>query len=312
MWNPPWTLPVVMPLGALPPRVGQLVWLLVGLAAIGASAHLLWSAYRGPADRRWVAWAVALTFVPTYMVLNSGQIGPLLLLGAAGFVWLERRGRPGLAGAATVLLAIKPHLAYLLWLAILLDAVANRRWRLLGGGLVAGVVAAVIPLAFNPDVYAQYLTALRDHPPAQWVSLTLGTVLRLLFGEGRFWLQFLPVLAGLGWFAWHWWRHRRAWDWGEQLPLLLLVSFVTSPYGAWHFDLVLMLVPLVRLAAGLAKQPVTETTRATVAVYLVANVVMLGLNVAEVWSFAFAWCAPLVLGLYVYARRSGPPRVVPA
>jgi hypothetical protein len=306
MWNPPWTLPVVMPLGALPARAAQLTWLFVGLAAIGFSADRLWRTYGGPAELRWVGWAVPLTFVPTYIVLNAGQIGPLLLLGAALFVWLDRTGRPALAGAAAALLAIKPHLAYLLWLAILLDAVVNRRWKVLVGGLAAGLIAAVLPLAFNPDVYAQYHAALRDHPPAQWVSLTLGTVLRVLLGEDRFWLQFVPVLLGVGWFAWHWRRHARTWDWAEQTPVLLLVSFVTSPYGAWHFDLVLLLVPLVALAAGLARKPHSQTTWAAAAVYLAANGVMLGLSVAEVWSFWFAWCAPLVLGLYVLTRRPVP------
>ena len=33
----------------------------------------------------------------------------------------------------------------------------------------------------------------------------------------------------------------RDWNWSEQLPLLLLVSFVTAPYGAWPFDMVLLL-----------------------------------------------------------------------
>ena len=63
-------------------------------------------------------------FLPTLFALQSGQIGPLLLLGAVLFLECERRGWPVLAGAATVLLAIKPHLAYLLWAGDPVDAVA--------------------------------------------------------------------------------------------------------------------------------------------------------------------------------------------
>ena len=130
----------------------------------------------------------------------------------------------------------------------------------------------------------------------------------MAFGEGKFWLQFVPVLGGVAWFAAHWHRHRRTWDWGEQVPWLLLVSFVTSPYGAWHFDLVLLLVPLIHRAVRLTD----EWT--PVAVYVAANVVMLVLVAGQLWSFWFAWVAPVVLVLYAAtARRAGPtPRVAVA
>jgi hypothetical protein len=148
---------------------------------------------------------------------------------------------------------------------------------------------------------------MRDHPPAQWVSLTLGTLLRLAFGEGRFWLQFVPVLVGVGWFAARWRAHAHAWDWGEQLPWLVVVSFVTAPYGAWHFDLVLLLVPLVHRAVGLAADGWTPTARMAAAVYVAANLVMLGLNVLGVYSYWFAWVAPLVLVLYAATGRRTTP-----
>jgi len=303
MWNPPWTLPVVMPLGAMPARAAQLVWLGLGLAALGFSTDRLWRDFDGPAKYRWVAWAIALAFIPAYMVLQSGQIGPLLVLGAVGFIAFDRLKLPYLAGAATVLLAIKPHLAYLLWLALVADVAFNRRWKHSAGALGMGLLFAVVPLAFNPDVYQQYAAALRDHPPAQWVSLTMGTVLRMIFGQKHFWLQFVPVLLGIGWFAWHWYRRAKTWDWVEQTPLLVLVSFVTSPYGAWHFDLVLLLVPLLHLAATLAKRPMGPITWMAVGLYVASNAAMLVLNAMEVWSFAFAWFAPLALGCYAFAIR---------
>lgn len=308
MWNPPWTLAVVMPLGALPARVAQLAWLLVGVAAVGAGAHLLWRAYGGPARRAWLAWVLALTFAPTLMVLQAGQIGPLLLLGAALFVWLTRRGSGYWAGAAAVLLAIKPHLVYLLWVAVVLDAVVNRRRAVLLGGAAMGLLAAAVPMLFNPDVFAQYVAAMRDHPPAQWVSLTLGTLLRFAFGEQRFGLQFVPVVVGLGWLAWHWRRHGRDWDWGEQLPALVLVSFLTSPYGAWHFDLVLLLLPILHRAARLSAGELTPQVVGLIAVYCLVELAMIALNLAQWPSFWFAWVAPLVAGLYL-AAAPRPARV---
>ena len=304
MWNPPWVLPVVMSVGSLPPRVAQLVWFVTNLVAVGLAADLLGRVYGIPGGRRWLTWAVAFTFVPTYLMLQAGQISGLSLLGAALFIRFQARGYDVAAGAAAVLLAAKPHLVYLLWPAVVLDAVAHRRWGIVAGGAGGGAAASVVPLLWNPEVFSQYLAAFRDHPPAQHVSLTLGTLLRLVFGENRFGLQFVPVAVGAIWFA-VWWRAgRRAWDWGGALPVLVLASFVTCPYGAWHFDLVLLLVPVLQRVAGWAARPPGRTALGwLVAGYAGLNLAMLGLNLAGVYSYWYAWVAPAVLIGYVVTSR---------
>ena len=311
MWNPPWTLSVAMPFGLLPSRPSQLLWLALGLALVGLCAVWAWNVYGGPAKLRWLPAALAFTFLPTFFVLQSGQIGPLLLLGAVAFVALERSGRPFAAGAAAVLLAIKPHLAYLFWIALPVWALARwgRGWKVIVGGLLTGVAATAVPLACNPDVLRQYWEALAHRPPAQWVSPTLGSVLRLWFGETSFGLQFVPMLAGLVWLAYHGWKHRRAWDWGEQMPLLLLVSFVTAPYGAWPFDLVMLLLPVVHAAARLAQAPENavafgrpmsrrELVLFAVLAYVAIDLLALAMNVARLHSFWFIWMAPALLAAY--------------
>ena len=289
MWNPPWTLTYVMPLGVLPARVGQLAWLLVGVAAILASVGLLKATYATPSTAKRFAIATAV-FVPVYLVLQAGQIGPLLLLGASGLAFFARRGQFALAGVAAVLLSTKPHLAYLVWVAMLADALVSRRFRMLAAGVAVGLVTAAIPLAFNPDVYGQYLATMRDYPPAQWVSLTLGTLLRVAFGAEHFGLQFVPVALGLGWFAWHWWPRRRSWNWADELPTLLLASFLTSPYGAWHFDLVLLLVVVLRRAGD----PAAIRLRWA---YFAMCALMLAVSQSGLTSVWFGWVAPALLAL---------------
>jgi hypothetical protein len=297
MWNPPWAFAVVLPLGLLDARLAQLLWLAVNLAAIGYCGDRLWYLAGGSKEKRWIGWAAALVFLPTLFALQSGQISPLVLLGAVLFLECERRRWPVLAGAATVLLAVKPHLAYLVWAAIACDAVARRRFGVILGGVVAGVACTLLPLAFNPHLLSQYADALGNRPPEQWVSPTLGGALRKAFGPELFRLQFISVAVGLAWFAWHWRRHSRRWDWAEQVPLLLLVSFVTAPYGAWPFDMVLLLPAAVQL---LTRSPV----RPLVLAGLVAvNLGCLALNVAHVTSFWFIWVGPAVLALYALGSR---------
>src|SRR5262245_20872546 len=85
MWNPPWTLTLVMPFGVLPVRLAHVLWLLMQFAALGLAADLLWRLYGGDAGRRWLAWLVAFTFLPSLFALTAGQVAPLILLGAVLF-----------------------------------------------------------------------------------------------------------------------------------------------------------------------------------------------------------------------------------
>jgi hypothetical protein len=293
MWNPPWTLAVVLPLGLFSAREAQLLWLLANFAAVIYCGDRLWLLFGGSRHYRWMGWGLAFGFLPTLFALQSGQIGPMLLLGAVLFLECERRGWPALAGAATLLLAVKPHLAYLVWVAILLDAVARRRGGMILGGLAAGIIATLVPLAFNPHVLSQYADAMGNRPPSQWISPTMGGALRFAVHGEYFKMQFLPVLFGLAWFTWHWRNTKRRWNWTEQLPLLLLVSFATAPYGAWPFDMVLLLPAVVRL--------VLLRRIGTIVALAAVNLGCLAMNLAGAWSFDFIWVSPTILLIYGHA-----------
>ncbi len=316
MWNPPWALPAVLPLGLFPAREAQLLWLLVNLAVAGFCADRLWLLLGGARERRWVGWALAFAFMPTAFALHSGQIGPFLLLGVVLVLecarrWDRDRRWEYAAGAATVLVAIKPHLAYLLWAGIAVDAVARGRWRVLVGGALTGLACALLPLAFNPHVWHQYADAMGIRPPAQWASPTLGTLLRIAFGPELFRLQFVSVAFGLGWFAWFRWHKGAHWNWTEQLPLLLLVSFVTAPYGAWPFDMVLLLpavFAMVLKSLAVWRLDVGDapgSPRFTVVGLVLVNLGCLLMNLFQTGSFWFVWVSPAVLALYaLHMKRS--------
>jgi hypothetical protein len=315
MWNPPWSFPAVLPLGLLPAREAQLLWLLIHLVTMGFCADRLWILLGGDRSRRGIAQGLALLFLPTVFALSSGQISPFLLLGGVLFLECMRRAERNrnweyLAGAATVLVAIKPHLAYLLWLGIAVDALTGGRWRVILGGALAGIACAVLPLAFNPQVWHQYADAMGNRPPAQWLSPTIGTVLRMAFGAELFRLQFVSVAAGLAWFAWYRWNKRYDWNWGQQLPVVLLVSFVTAPYGAWPFDMVLLLPAVFLLilksqaAWGVRTGWWPGAPRFTLAGLAAVNLGCLVMNLCQLGSFWFIWVAPATLLLYALHARS--------
>ena len=250
MWNPPWVLPLVVPLGWVEARTGHLPWLGVQLLALLASAGLLARVYRIDPDRRLVVVALLVTFAPACAALVAGQISPLMLLGVAGFLALVQRRQDFFAGVAASLIGIKPHLALLFWIALLVWTLRTRRWGVIAGGVLAGLALTGVAMAFRPGVVGEYWHALRGSPPSHYHSPTLGMLLRLLIDEDRFSLQFVPIIPGVLWLAWFGWRHRHDWDWGRHLPAVMLGSMLTAAYGAWLFDLTVLFVVVAKLAGA--------------------------------------------------------------
>ncbi|HEX3148100.1 MAG TPA: hypothetical protein VHR66_08440, partial [Gemmataceae bacterium] len=216
------------------------------------------------------------------------------------------RHLPWLAGAAGVLIAIKPHLVYLFWIALAAWAVRRplpTRWKVIAGGLIAGLIATAIPMALNPHVLDQYRDAMTQRTPEQWKSPTIGSILREAFGPERFDLQFVPMIFGLLWIMALGWRDRnRPWDWSERLPMLLLVSFVTASYGAWPFDLVILLPAVIHVAATLDHRAERPRFVAAIVAYVLINGIALGMNLRHMTSETFAWMAPSLLIAYVFLR----------
>jgi hypothetical protein len=303
MWNPPWTLTVAMPFGLLPARAGFRAWMFLNLSVILVCADWMWSYFGGPARWRWLAWAVCLLFAPTFFVLRMGQITPLVLLGLVGFLYFEQRGRMAFAGAAAALAAIKPHLALLVGLALLLWAIERRRWSVLAGGALMLAVLIAIPLACNPQVVHQYQTAM-THSPPQMLSPTLGALLRLGFGLEKLWLQYVPTALGLVWFAFYWRKNHRQWVWSAQAPVLLLASFLTASYGAWPFDLVVLLIPVLQLAAWIARPDRSRDVGFALTAFLGFDIMAFFLmNVRYTDQYWHVWMTPMILYCYLSMRR---------
>lgn len=310
MWSAPWGLALLSPFGRLDPQPSHLLWQGAQLGILLAALELLWRFFGGASDRRWIAWLVAFSFPPCYFMLVTGQLGALILLGFASFLFFQVRGQEFAAGACLALAAIKPQLTFLFWIALLLWAWQGRRWRVaLGGGLCVLTLLA-LPWWENPHLPIHYWDALsRRTQTHSHESPVAGTALRLLFGPERFGWQFVPLVPGLIWVAWYWSRHRHAWRWSERLPALLFASFLAAPYGAWPFDLVVLLPPLLAQAVRLAESSRGRVV-AVAASYAAIGMLALVQILCQMEYFWFLWMTPALLLLYLAAAasNSGPPR----
>lgn len=300
MWNPPATLGIVQVLGIFPYNVSRLIWLIVSVTIIVAVGEMTWKLFGGRAESRWIAWILMLTFGPVIQMLKLGQIVPLMMLGVVGFLFFLKRQNLPVAGLALSLTLVKPHTLYLIWMALLFWSLWERKW-LVWIGVAAGVL---VPLAVacivNPLVIQQYLYALETSPPAQWVTATLGSQLRVMFGPEKFWLQFLPSIAGGVMFSGYFFLRRTGWNWLEETPVVLLASVATAAYG-WVFDLPVCAVALIALVAQTSGRPKSTLTWVLFGVYVVLS---LGLALGGRPQDFYWWAGTVLLVLFLSAIRS--------
>jgi Glycosyltransferase family 87 len=252
--NPPWALPLIAPLGLVNSySAAWIIWVGILTFLVWWSAKLLLGIYSNgqrlfPSETGASEGILGFTFYPTLMCLGSAQITPFVLLGVAGFLRCSARRRYARAGACLALAAIKPHLVYLLWPALLFWCWRKKTWKpLLSFAAAIGSLLGIAVL-MGPRLLSEYWEFSRSGYVRIWPS-GIGAILRYPFDSVKsFPLQFVAPVFGLAWFLFYWRRRAEDWDWIEQMPMLIAVSVLTTPYG-WTLDQVLLLVPIVAIIA---------------------------------------------------------------
>lgn len=302
MRNPPWTIAVVAPFGLLPFPVAQRLWFTVCLAAVLVSAKWLWASYHAEAQPPWTAWLATGLFLPIAVVLAIGQISPLVLLGIAGFLHFEKGKRLGWAGAFLFLATLKPHLTFLVWVALLLWSIARRTVKTVAALASVTILASLAAAVLDGEVFGQYFDLLTNGGVLAELTPTISGLLRLSFGR-YYPLQALPGLLALLWLFFHWRRSRVQWQWQQEMPILLLVSLLTVSY-AWLFDQVALL-PCVFQATAWATTSRRSARIGIATLYLGTNAAVLALILWQRTTFWYVWTAPAWLLLYIVTRVTG-------
>lgn len=152
--NPPPLAWLATPFLALPFDVAILLWTALLLVAALVAWRL---AAPGHTLTRYAHLALFVGLFPTAFGLMVGQ--PVVLVAAVVAVswWLAERRRPVLAGAVLSLIALKPQLALLVPVCLLVAG----RWRTFGAWLAASAVIGVAALVLlGPDGVHRYRDAL--------------------------------------------------------------------------------------------------------------------------------------------------------
>jgi hypothetical protein len=290
MLNPPWALFLAAPLGFGGIRVGLFLWTLASVGCIFISAQLI----NVPSKER----AFAYVFAPAVAAVFMGQSSPFTLLGFALFLRLHQT-RPFLAGASLLLMAIKPHLFLIFWVALLIDCIYRRRFLLVAGCATALAGGSLFPMLFDPHVWPHYLAMLRGSTLKHQVFPNISMLFRVVIDAQAFWLLFVPSALAAIWALWYYASRRQVWDWRIHGMLLMLISVIVSPYGWLTDEAVLM--PSILFALTLP-----EKRKDTVWILLALNTVVLFIALghqASLTSRAYIWTPWAWLAWFLYATR---------
>jgi hypothetical protein len=85
------------------------------------------------------------------------------------------------------------------------------------------------------------------------------------------------------------------------------VSFATASYGAWPFDLVVLLLPVIQMALSAIGAHGRGVARASSVAWVLLNGLALALNLLHFESLWFVWMTPALLVCYYFLQRSAIP-----
>jgi hypothetical protein len=291
MRNPPWGLPLALPLGFVSLLVGTFLWSLAQLAILLGSSYMLWRLHGSRKDHtHWLGFS----FAPAVLCLMMGQTSLFVLLGLVLFLRLHRTF-PFLAGMSLWLCALKPHLFLPFGVVLFVWVIVTKSYRILAGAAIAMTASLALVYWVDPLAWAQYFDMIRGCGIEHEFIPCLSIVLRLWVSPKAMWLQYLPTALGCIWALVYYWTRRNSWDWMKEGSLLMLVSIFVAPY-CWLFDQGLAIPALLEGAYQ-------TRSRIWLAVLVFASVL---LNIelfggVGLPSMLYFWAAPGWLAWYLIA-----------
>lgn len=247
---PLYVLLAFWPLVYLPYAWAQAVWMVIlQWLTLGLVAVLIRLEGWRPSPLTLAGLFVGTLFLyPVARSILLGQFTLHVTLFLALSLWFLQSGRDGWAGACLAATSIKPQMLILVAPWLLVWTITRRRWRFLGGLVLAGSLLLLGSLALFPSWPVSFIEDLRRYSAVAGGRNPLDVLLGLVWPDGIEAARY--ALAGLLFLAMliTWWRAhrggRRSFDRAVQWSIVvgLLVPFQTGstnqvllliPFFAW-------------------------------------------------------------------------------
>jgi hypothetical protein len=215
--NPPELAWLVMPLSYLPYTLAGWIWTGLLVAALGLTWYLV---APGRGLVRLIHGVGAAALLPVFVGVLFGQVSLIVVASVAISWWLVTTGRPWLAGLALSALILKPQMAFLVPLALLLSGYG----RVALAWLAISVPLAVVTLLATGTAVFHHVSE-----SLHLVSGVPGPIQSSLLRQLPLPLAIIGIVLVLGISALILWRARGS---GPSLPIAvgLITSMLVSPY----------------------------------------------------------------------------------
>lgn len=286
--SPPPLAWLVTPLLVLPFAAALVVWTLLLLMALTWTWYLL-----APPGRlvRAAHMALLLGVFPVAFGVMVGQPGAWVAAAVATTWWLMRKGHPVWAGLTLSLIILKPQLAFLVPLCLLVSGHA----RTFGTWLVASLLIGLVALALlGPDGVARYREVLAITQTPAW-DITRRYSISGPIGLGPILNVTQVIVVAVALFTA--WRHREQ---GPEIPIAagILGSLLATPYLGFQDFLMLVVAGWLVLRARPSAWQVVLLVVGYALLELALLVLAIPILLAE---------AALLVSLVWPRRKSGAP-----
>lgn len=296
MYHPPTMLGLFSPIGLLDYHSARLLWLVLSCLLVLFATVITWGLLNAPRSYLPKAIAVSFLFIPSLRALGVGQCTPLILAALAVLLFASLHQRHFLWGTAIAVIALKPHIAYLILGIAGAFAVQKRWWQGLLSAICVSGILALLALGIRPSVFQEWYHLVSQEPPAHYASTSWGIMLRVFFGTERFWLQFIPPLLGTVWGCWFYWTKRSSFDWLTDGMIVILVSLLSFPYG-WDYDYILAVIPVLAILCRASQSGLASITFFVVSFSAFCGILIFMLAASD-YQWLLVWMGPALLLWY--------------
>lgn len=293
-WNPPVLFVFLVPLTYMTFINASATWFVINLLLILLACILLARMYFPDDLKHLILYFVtAMLFSPVLSALAIGQITSLVLFGLTAFLYFSQKRYWFAAGLVLLLISVKPHMAILPGLYILLFFLKRRISHGLIGLLVGGLICVVGLFLFRVEWIAD-LSKLLSIAPLGWATPTFGGILSKwqITDLGRFGLVlFIPLVIFLA--------LKKTPEPKVILPTLILLNVPFTVFG-WSYDQIVLLIPLAQIF-GWLKTIKHAAVKISFGIVLSSTLLLnLYQRVLLIEDVYFVWVPMVWIGLYAF------------
>jgi hypothetical protein len=312
-WNPPTLFVFLLPLAWLPFTTAKFVMLLMNLIIVLGTSLMLSRLYLPTNNMRLILIYLMLAISMPQVIsgLFMGQVTFFVLLGLVSSMALIKKGQWFWAGAVLVFTSIKPHMAILAVIYLLILMAQHRQYKGWLGLIVAGIVCVIVLFVFRFSWINDLLgeTAIA---PVNWATPTIGGLLSYhhITEYGRYLIILLlplPFLLS---------RYQTTISMEFSVALLTLITVPFTFFG-WSYDQTILLIPIAQifgLTSRLNNKTFNFWLALTVIIALVSNYWQRLFNTNDVYYFwvPLFWCLIFGLAWYLYSIKSKSHDPIPS